>query len=90
MIHRELHAPVWPELGDDTILAEMRVGRLFRIMGGDALAGGACETPRKDERVSVSRRPYFDFSAFFFPTARLANDCAMMSFTRWQSSFEQA
>jgi len=38
-IQRERHAPTWPDFSDDSILNEIRAGRLFRIMDGDALSG---------------------------------------------------
>jgi hypothetical protein len=38
-IHQEKHAPQWPDFGDDSILDEIRSGRLFRVMDGDTLAG---------------------------------------------------
>jgi ribosomal protein S18 acetylase RimI-like enzyme len=38
-IQREQHAPTWPDFSDESILAEIREGRLFRIMDVSALAG---------------------------------------------------
>lgn len=38
-IQREQHAPIWPDFGDDSILDEIRAGRLYRIIDDGALAG---------------------------------------------------
>jgi hypothetical protein len=36
---QKLGVPTWPGFSDESILAEIREGRLFRIMDGSALAG---------------------------------------------------
>ena len=38
-IQREQNAILWPEFSDESILAEIEAGRLFRVMDGDALVG---------------------------------------------------
>jgi GNAT superfamily N-acetyltransferase len=38
-IQREQGAILWPEFSDASILAEVRAGRLFRVMNGESLVG---------------------------------------------------
>jgi GNAT superfamily N-acetyltransferase len=38
-IQREQHAPIWPDFGDDSILDEIRDGRLYRVSDYGALTG---------------------------------------------------
>lgn len=38
-IQREQNAILWPEFPDESIVAEIEAGRLFRVMDGDALVG---------------------------------------------------
>lgn len=38
-IQHEQNAILWPEFPDESIIAEIEAGRLFRVMDGDALVG---------------------------------------------------
>jgi hypothetical protein len=40
VMQRAQHAPEWPGFADESILREIGDGRLYRIMDGDAIAGG--------------------------------------------------
>lgn len=39
LIQRDQGAILWPEFPDESIVAEVEAGRLFRVMDGDALVG---------------------------------------------------